>query len=42
VICGGRVLMLDRHVPGEQEVLADAARAAKALVQRAGGEVGVP
>jgi 5-methylthioadenosine/S-adenosylhomocysteine deaminase len=37
VICDGRVLMLDRYVPGEQEILADAARAAQALVQRAAG-----
>jgi 5-methylthioadenosine/S-adenosylhomocysteine deaminase len=34
-ICNGRVLMHGREVPGEDEVLAEAARAAKALVQRA-------
>jgi 5-methylthioadenosine/S-adenosylhomocysteine deaminase len=34
-ICSGRILMHGREVPGEDEVLAEAARAAKALVQRA-------
>jgi 5-methylthioadenosine/S-adenosylhomocysteine deaminase len=36
VICGGRVLMLDRHVPGQEEVLREAAAAASRLVRRAG------
>lgn len=34
-ICDGRVLMLDRRVPGEEEVLAGAAKAARELVRRA-------
>jgi len=36
VICNGRVLMLERTVPGEQEILAGAAAAASDLVRRAG------
>jgi len=36
VICNGRILMLERNVPGEQEILDGAARAAAALVARAG------
>lgn len=35
VICNGRVLMKDRIVPGEDEILAGASRAAVALVKRA-------
>ncbi len=35
-ICGGRVLMLNREVPGEQEILAGASKAARDLVRRAG------
>jgi Cytosine deaminase and related metal-dependent hydrolases len=35
-ICAGRVLMLDREIPGEHEVLLGAAEAAKNLVKRAG------
>jgi len=34
-ICAGRVLMLEREVPGEAEILAGAARAAAQLVRRA-------
>lgn len=34
-ICSGRILMLDREIPGEHEVLAGAADAAKSLVKRA-------
>jgi 5-methylthioadenosine/S-adenosylhomocysteine deaminase len=34
-ICDGRVLMLEREVPGEEQVLAGAAQAASALVKRA-------
>jgi 5-methylthioadenosine/S-adenosylhomocysteine deaminase len=34
-ICNGRVLMSDREIPGEAEVLTEAARAAARLVQRA-------
>jgi 5-methylthioadenosine/S-adenosylhomocysteine deaminase len=37
VVCDGRVLMLDREIPGEEEILADAGRAAYDLVKRAGG-----
>jgi len=33
-ICSGRVLMLDREIPGEQDVLKGAAAAAGALVKR--------
>jgi 5-methylthioadenosine/S-adenosylhomocysteine deaminase len=36
VICGGRILMLDRFIPGEAEILTQAAAAAADLVQRAG------
>ena len=35
-ICNGRVLMLDRYIPGEEEVLAGASAAAADLVRRAG------
>jgi len=35
-LCNGRVLMLNREIPGEDEVLAGAAGAASALVKRAG------
>ncbi len=35
VVCGGRVLMFDRTVPGEEETLDGAARAAERLVSRA-------
>ncbi|MDD1653502.1 MAG: amidohydrolase family protein [Methanomicrobiales archaeon] len=35
VICDGRVLMHDRVVPGEQQILEGAARAARDLVERA-------
>ncbi len=38
VICDGRVLMFDRVVPHEQEILAAAAGAAHRLVERAKGE----
>jgi len=34
-ICDGRVLMLERHVPGEDQVLLKAAQAAQELVRRA-------
>jgi 5-methylthioadenosine/S-adenosylhomocysteine deaminase len=34
-ICDGRVLMLDREVPGEAAILAEAAKAAENLVRRA-------
>jgi 5-methylthioadenosine/S-adenosylhomocysteine deaminase len=34
-ICDGRVLMLDREVPGEEQILAEAASAAQELVRRA-------
>ena len=34
-ICNGRVLMLDRNVPGENQVLEGAAKAARELVKRA-------
>jgi 5-methylthioadenosine/S-adenosylhomocysteine deaminase len=37
VICGGKVLMLDRSIPGEGEVLLKAADAAADLVQRVAG-----
>jgi 5-methylthioadenosine/S-adenosylhomocysteine deaminase len=36
VICDGRILMLHGEVPGGAEILAQAARAAAALVRRAG------
>ena len=36
VLCNGRVLMLEREVPGEEEILAGAQRAASGLVKRAG------
>lgn len=36
VICDGKVLMLERCIPGEQEILDEAARAARSLVERAG------
>ncbi|MDD1717485.1 MAG: amidohydrolase family protein, partial [Methanoregulaceae archaeon] len=35
VLCNGRVLMADRIVPGESEILAEAARSASGLVKRA-------
>ena len=31
VICNGRILMLDRHVPGEAEVIREARRCAEHL-----------
>jgi 5-methylthioadenosine/S-adenosylhomocysteine deaminase len=34
-ICDGRVLMLDREVPGEEQILSEAAEAAQELVRRA-------
>jgi 5-methylthioadenosine/S-adenosylhomocysteine deaminase len=34
-ICDGRVLMLNREVPGEEEILSGAAKAAQELVRRA-------
>jgi 5-methylthioadenosine/S-adenosylhomocysteine deaminase len=34
VICMGRVLMENRHIPGEEEILRNAKRIAKALVER--------
>jgi 5-methylthioadenosine/S-adenosylhomocysteine deaminase len=34
-ICDGRVLMLDREVPGEEQILSEAAKAAQELVRRA-------
>jgi 5-methylthioadenosine/S-adenosylhomocysteine deaminase len=34
-ICDGRVLMLDREVPGEEQILAEAGKAAQELVRRA-------
>jgi len=36
VICNGKVLMLHGEVPGEEEILASAARSAAALVRRSG------
>ena len=36
VFCNGKVLMLDREVPGEKEILSGAADAATRLVRRAG------
>jgi 5-methylthioadenosine/S-adenosylhomocysteine deaminase len=36
VICGGRVLMLDRFVPGQDDVLKEASSAAESLVRRSG------
>jgi len=36
VICDGRVLMLHGEIPGENEILAQAARSAAALVKRSG------
>ena len=36
VLCSGRVLMHDRVIPGEEEVLSRAARTASALLKRAG------
>jgi 5-methylthioadenosine/S-adenosylhomocysteine deaminase len=36
VICGGDVLMLDRYIPGEEEILVQASAAAFDLVKRAG------
>jgi len=36
VICGGSVLMMDRFIPGEEEVLRNASAAAADLVHRAG------
>ncbi|WP_292517964.1 amidohydrolase family protein [Methanoculleus sp.] len=35
VLCGGRVLMHEREVPGEEEIVREAAAAAQALVGRA-------
>ena len=35
-ICAGRVLMLDTEIPGKQEILKNAAQAARDLVRRAG------
>ncbi len=35
VVCNGKVLMLERTVPGEEKILAEAARAAEDLVRRA-------
>ena len=34
-ICDGRVLMLEREVPGEEQILAEAGKAAQELVRRA-------
>lgn len=34
-ICDGRVLMMDRKIPGEETIIREAARAARQLVQRA-------
>jgi len=36
VICDGKVLMFEQCIPGEQDILEQAARAAEALVSRAG------
>ena len=36
VICQGRVLMLDRHIPGEEEVISRASAVAADLVKRGG------
>jgi 5-methylthioadenosine/S-adenosylhomocysteine deaminase len=36
VICGGSVLMMDRYIPGEEEILHEASSVAAALVKRAG------
>jgi 5-methylthioadenosine/S-adenosylhomocysteine deaminase len=38
-ICNGRVLMLDREIPGETETLKNAAHAAAGLVRRASNPV---
>ena len=34
-ICDGRVLMLDHEVPGEEQILSEATKAAQELVRRA-------
>jgi hypothetical protein len=34
-ICNGRVLMLDHEIPGEADILENAAHAATGLVRRA-------
>jgi 5-methylthioadenosine/S-adenosylhomocysteine deaminase len=34
-ICNGRVLMLDREIPGEPDILKNATRSAAGLVKRA-------
>ena len=34
-LCNGRVLMLEREVPGEEQILTEAAKAAQDLVRRA-------
>jgi len=36
VICQGRVLMLDRYIPGEEEVISRASAVAADLVKRSG------
>ena len=36
VICDGRVLMRDKHVPGEEEIMERASRAAYDLMRRGG------
>jgi 5-methylthioadenosine/S-adenosylhomocysteine deaminase len=36
VICGGDILMLDRYIPGEEEIIREATSAASGLVRRAG------
>jgi 5-methylthioadenosine/S-adenosylhomocysteine deaminase len=33
-VCDGRILMLNREIPGEEEILAGAAKAAHELVSR--------
>ena len=38
VLCQGRILMHEREVPGEEEIIREAAAAAHALVERAGDE----
>ena len=35
VLCGGRVLMHERTVPGEEEIIQEAAAAARSLIERA-------
>jgi 5-methylthioadenosine/S-adenosylhomocysteine deaminase len=38
VICHGSVLMMDRYIPGEEEVLSEASAVAADLVKRSGNK----